>query len=275
LLIDLNYKYKELLELLQKEAPFIPDLTIVLGSGLGDFAKEVNIIKTLSTTELPRYPASTIQGHNGKIHFAKYDDKNILLFQGRIHFYEGYSLNKCILPVFIAYKLGCKKILLTNAAGGINAGLKPGDLMLHSSLNSIYFKKEMTELIGLASLEAKNKFTDFPSASFSNLIKNAAKKENIELKEGVYWFAKGPSYETPAEIKLIQEFGGDAVGMSTVHEAIFAAYLGMETASISCITNYAAGISPVKLSHDDVTETANLVKSVFERLVKRIISTAL
>jgi purine-nucleoside phosphorylase len=270
--IDLNYKYKETFELLQKEAPFVPELTIVLGSGLGDFADSVTIVKTLASSELPKYPASTIQGHNGKIHFIKYDSRNILLFQGRIHFYEGYSLSNCVLPVVIAHNLGCKKILLTNAAGGISPSLVPGDLMLHTSLNSIFLKKEMTELIGLASLDSRNEFVNFPSSSFTDTIRKAAKQENIELKEGVYWYSKGPSYETPAEIKLIQRYGGDAVGMSTVHEGVFAAYLGMNTASISCITNYAAGISPVKLNHKDVTDTANLVKAVFERLVKRIIS---
>jgi purine-nucleoside phosphorylase len=270
--IDLNFKYKELIELLQKESPFVPDLAIILGSGLGDFAQSVKVIKTIKTSDLPNYPVSTIQGHDGKIHFGSYEDKKLLLFQGRIHFYEGYSLNQCVLPVFIAHKSGCKKILLTNAAGGINPTFKPGDLMLHSSLNSINLKKELTELLGLASLDARNNFIDFPSPFFLELIRKAALEEKINLKEGVYWYTKGPSYETPAEIKLMRTFGGDAVGMSTVHEAIFAAFLGMETTSISCITNYAAGISPVKLSHNDVTETANLVKTIFERLVKRIIS---
>jgi purine-nucleoside phosphorylase len=271
-LIDLSFKYKELIEILRKESPFIPHLAIVLGSGLGDLAENIKVIKTINTGNLPGYPVSTIAGHKGKIHFAEYDKKNLLLFQGRIHFYEGYSLNQCVLPVFISHKLECKKILITNAAGGINPKLKPGDLMMNVSFNSSYLKKEITELIGLASLEARNSYINFPSSIFSDLIRKAAIEEMLNLKEGIYWFAKGPSYETPAEINLIRKFGGDAVGMSTVHEAVFAAYLGMEAGIVSCITNYAAGISPVRLSHDDVTETANLVKKDFERLVKRIIS---
>jgi purine-nucleoside phosphorylase len=271
-LIDLSFKYKELIDKLRKESPFIPHLAIVLGSGLGDLAENIKVIKTINTGNLPGYPVSTIAGHKGKIHFAEYDKKNLLLFQGRIHFYEGYSLNQCVLPVFISHKLDCKKILITNAAGGINPKLKPGDLMLNVSFNSSYLKKEITELIGLATLEARNRFVNFPSSSFCDLIRKAALDEKIDLKEGIYWYSKGPSYETPAEIRLIRIFGGDAVGMSTVHEAVFAAYLGMEAGIISCITNYAAGISPVKLSHSDVTETANFVKTVFEKLVKRIIS---
>jgi purine-nucleoside phosphorylase len=271
-LIDLNFKYKELIEILLKEFPFIPQLAIVLGSGLGNFADNLKIIKTVKTKDLPDYPVSTVAGHEGKIHFAKYENKDILLFQGRIHFYEGYSLNQCVLPVFISHKLDCKKILITNAAGGINPKLKPGDLMLNVSFNSSYLKKEITELIGIASLEIRNRFVSYTSQSFFNIIRKAASEENITLKEGVYWYVKGPTYETPAEINLIRNFGGDAVGMSTVHEAVFASYLGMEAGIISCITNYAAGISTVKLSHSDVTETANLAKTDFERLVKRIIS---
>ncbi|MCX6149867.1 MAG: purine-nucleoside phosphorylase [Ignavibacteriales bacterium] len=271
-MVDLHFKYKELIQILEKESLFIPDISIVLGSGLGDFAESVDTIKTISTSDLPNYPKSTIPGHQGKIHFAKYSGKNILLFQGRIHFYEGYSLNQCILPVLIAHQLGSKKILLTNAAGGINVNFKPGDLMLNDSFNSINIKKELTDLIGLGSLDTRNRFIDFPSSLMNEKFRKAALEEDITLQSGVYWFTKGPSYETPAEIKMMAKFGADAVGMSTVHEAVYAAHLGMDVGAISCITNFAAGISPVKLSHNDVTETANLVKATFERLVKRIIS---
>ena len=271
-MIDLNFKYKELIEQLRSEISEEPYLAIVLGSGLGDFVKNVKLIKSYSTSGLPGYPPSTIQSHEGKIHFAEFSGKRLLIFQGRIHFYEGYPLWQCILPEFISYKLGSKKILLTNAAGGINPMLEPGDLMLAASFNGISIKKELTDLIGLASIEEKKYFYDFPSSSFNENIKQAALTEKIYLHEGVYWYTKGPSYDTPAEIKMIKKFGGDAIGMSTVHEAVFAGYLGMETSSISCITNYAAGISGKKLDHQEVTETANRVKDKFERLVKGIIS---
>ena len=270
-MVNLNFKYHDLIESLHKEIPSKPDMALVLGSGLGDFVKNVNLIKSISTSDLPGYPPSTIQSHEGKIHFAEFSGKKLLIFQGRIHFYEGYSISLCILPAFISAKLGCGKILLTNAAGGVNPLFQPGDLMLTSSFNGISIKKELTELIGVASIESKNYFFDFPSESFNKTIRSSAVEEKINLLEGNYWYTKGPSYETPAEILMIRKFGGDAVGMSTVHEAVFAASLGLETSAISCITNYAAGISSRKLDHQEVTETANKVKDKFERLVKRII----
>jgi purine-nucleoside phosphorylase len=269
--LNLNSKYKELAHSLKEIVPFTPDIALVLGSGLGDFASSVNLIKSISTTELPGYPPSTIVGHEGKIHFAQYQGKKLLLFQGRIHFYEGYPISDCVLPAFLSYKLGCKKIFITNAAGGINPDLHPGDLMLALSFNATGVKKEMASLIGTLSDTGANYLRDFPSTEFNNIIRKAAIQENIDLKEGVYWFSKGPSYETPAEIRMMGKFGGDAVGMSTVHEAIFAAYSGLSVGSVSCITNYAAGISIGKLYHAEVTETANIVKEKFEKLVKRII----
>jgi len=271
-MIDLNFKYKDLLNSISKDKPFVPELALILGSGLGDFAESVTLHKTISTLELIGYPPSTIPGHEGKIHFAEYACKKLLLFQGRIHFYEGYLISECILPVFISHKLGCKKMFLTNAAGGINSNFNPGDLMLAVSFNGINIKKELTELIGISSLKGNLNFFDFPSKSFNDLIRSAALEEKIDLKEGVYWYTKGPSYETAAEIQMIRKFGGDAVGMSTVHEAVFSAYLGMETSSVTCITNFAAGITDKKLNHTEVTETANRVREKFERLVKRMIS---
>jgi purine-nucleoside phosphorylase len=272
---DLNFIYKELSGHLGKISPFGtegPDIALVLGSGLGYFADKVNTIFSVSTAGLPGYPPSTIAGHEGKIHFAEYEGKKLLLFQGRIHPYEGYKIEECILPVWVSHKLHCKDIFLTNAAGGINFNFHPGDLMLILSFVGAAIKKELTSLIGLADVNSKNGLLDFPSPGLNRLLKQAALEEKIELKEGVYWYTKGPSYETPAEIRMMRIFGGDAVGMSTSHEALFASYLGMNVASVSCISNYAAGISPRKLSHAEVTETANLVSEKFENLVKRFIT---
>ncbi|MGE5681279.1 MAG: purine-nucleoside phosphorylase [Bacillota bacterium] len=271
-MINLKFKYESLIKNLKDRAPFVPDLAIILGSGLGDFVSQVNTVEKIPTDTLENYPASTVHGHAGNICFSESNGKKLLLFQGRIHFYEGYHISECILPVYLSHQLGCKKILFTNAAGGINPNLSPGSLMLNSSFNSIYLKKEITELIGLASKAVKDRFLDFPSKKFSNLIHQAAIEEGILLHEGVYWYSKGPSYETPAEIKMIRKFGADAVGMSTVHEGVFASYLGMDVASISCITNFAAGITQFKLSHEEVTITANMVKTIFEKLLKGIIN---
>ncbi len=270
--IDLSFKYKDLLKQINEVKPFEPEIAIILGSGLGDFASSLDVKKSISTEDLPGYPPSTVTGHSGKIIFAKAENKKLLLFKGRIHFYEGYKIYECVLPVFITHKLGCSKILLTNAAGGINRNYSPGDLMLACSFNGIDIKKELTQLIGLPTNDVKSAFINLPSSQLNNVIKKASIKENILLQEGTYWFSKGPSYETPAEINMMYKFNGDAVGMSTVHEAIFAASLKMEASSISCITNLAAGISDTKLSHAEVTETANRVKSKFERLLKRTIS---
>jgi len=271
-MIDLNFKYKDIIKEVESHSPFTPELAIILGSGLGDFDTRVKVIKEIPTTSIKGYPASTVEGHKGKIIWGEHENKKILLFSGRIHFYEGYHISDCILPPFIAYKLGCRKILLTNAAGGISAFLKPGDLMLNSSFNGIQIKKELTVLLGLTNSEKKNAFLSFPDTDLCNRLKKAAEMEDVLLKEGVYWYTKGPTYETPAEVKFISKFGGDAVGMSTVHEAIFAASMGMKSASVSCITNYASGISDQKLSHNEVTETAQKVKKKFASLVKRFIT---
>jgi purine-nucleoside phosphorylase len=269
--LNLNSKYKETADSIKMNAPFKPEIALILGSGLGEFASTVKVHNTFPTTQLPGYPPSTIVGHEGKIHFAEYKGKKLLLFQGRIHFYEGYPISDCVLPAFLSSKLGCQRIFITNAAGGINPAFHPGDLMLAVSFNASSIKKELSSLIGTLSEDGINYLKNFPSREFNDTIRKAAREEEIDLKEGVYWFTKGPSYETPAEIRMMGKFFGDAVGMSTVHEALFAASLGMEVASISCITNYAAGISTSKLDHSEVTETANIVKGKFEKLVKRII----
>ncbi len=270
-MVDLNSKYEGLIKVLQKQIPFTPEICIILGSGLGDFADKVETVTSIPTSSLPNYPKSTVEGHKGFIHFAKYSNKNLLLFQGRIHFYEGYPLSECLLPAHIARKLDCKWLLLTNAAGGVNMNLHPGDLMLNTSFNAFAIKKEITNVLAVASVEEKNKFLKFPSPKLNSIIKQAAEKEKINLKEGIYWYGKGPSYETPAEIQMCAKFGADAVGMSTAHEAVYGAKLGMEVSSISCITNYAAGLTTKKLDHSEVIDTANKVKLDFERLVKKTI----
>ena len=271
-MIDLNFKYEKLIKYIEQEIPFAPEIAIILGSGLGEFSDSLETKKVFNSEELPGYPVSAVEGHASQIKFAVYDSKKIIIFKGRSHFYEGFKLSECLLPVFITQKLRCKKLILTNAAGGIKQNLVPGDLMLSTSFNAIGLKKELAELIGLASVETRNYFLNCPSKELNNVIKKSAVKEKIKLVEGVYWYSKGPSYETPAEIKFIEKFGGDAVGMSTVHEAVFGASVGLEIAAISCITNLAAGISAEKLSHDEVKKTAEKVMHKFSRLLKKVIT---
>jgi purine-nucleoside phosphorylase len=269
-MVNLNAKYKELVDYLNKNAPFVPDLSVILGSGLGNFAEKIKIVKELSSDEIPGYPPSTVEGHSGKIYFGEHADKKLILFKGRLHLYEGYSLSQCVLPVYITHRLGCSRMLITNAAGGANPDYKPGDLMLAESVSGLMIKKELTDLVGLASVEGKNNMVNFPSAELNAVIKKAAAEEGIELKEGVYWYNKGPAYETPAEVRMAFYSGSDAVGMSTAHEAVFGASLGIKTSVISCITNYGSGVTGNKLNHLEVIETANLISSRFERLVKKI-----
>ncbi|MGD8778276.1 MAG: purine-nucleoside phosphorylase [Ignavibacteria bacterium] len=271
-MVDINFKYAPLIEELNKHVPFVPDIVIILGSGLGEFAGKVDVLKSLPTASLPGYPASTVAGHEGKIHFAKYENKKLLIFQGRIHYYEGYKLSECIIPVHISNKLGCKKLLITNAAGGINYDFEPGDLMLVQNFNSINILNELSGLIGLANVEQRNRLLDFPSKELNGKILEASSKESIDLQKGSYWYVKGPSYETPSEIRMYSRFGADAVGMSTVHEAYFAHVNKIKVCSISLITNKAAGYTSEKLSHSEVIEVANLAKEKLERLVKRFIT---
>lgn len=271
-MIDLGFKYRDAISYLKKETPFTSDVAIVLGSGLGNFADSTKKIKTISTSEIPAYPSASVEGHKGLIHFVKIDDKKLIIFQGRIHFYEGYNLSDCVLPVLLTKKIGCNKIIFTNAAGGVNKNFRPGDLMLVESFNSINIKKELTELIGISSLEAKNNFLNCPSSRMNKIFKEGADEFGISLNYGNYWYSKGPSYETPAEIQMISKFGGDAAGMSTVHEAVFASSLNMEIAIVSCITNMASGISKQKLSHTEVTETAKNSSEKFALLLKTAIS---
>jgi len=273
--VNLKIKYRDLINRVVSLAPFKTESAFVLGSGLGDFAETVTKVKSIPTGELIGYPKSTVEGHKGFIHFCEYENKRFILFQGRIHLYEGYDLDQSLIPVLLAKELGVKNILLTNAAGGVSDNLHPGDLMLISAFNTINIKKEISQVLGISTFNEREFVRhNFPSKILYNKLIESALVENVFLKEGVYWFNKGPSYETPAEIQMVKNFGIGAVGMSTAHEALYAAMLGMEVVSFSLITNYAAGISPVKLSHAEVIETAEAVKPKLERLIKRFIITS-
>ncbi len=270
-MLDIKFKYNDLLKKLESEAPFQPETALILGSGLGEFANSVETVKSIPTDTLKGYPQSTVQGHKGYIHFSEYKGKKLLIFQGRIHFYEGYKMYECLLPVLISNKFGCRYLILTNAAGGINSGFVPSDLMLINSFNAISVKKELTQFKGIANRREKDLLLNYPSKKITDAVIRAAVMDKLDLKEGVYYFTKGPSYETPSEIQMMAKTGNDAVGMSTAHEALYAITLGLEVAAISCITNMAAGISKIKLDHQEVMDTAEIVKDKFERLIKNTI----
>lgn len=257
--------------ILEKIKNFKPVTGIILGSGLGDFADEYCDI-AISYNDIPGFEASTIKGHKGRLVFAEINGKKVVMMQGRFHFYEGHSIQKVVFPVKVMKKLGVKNLIVTNAAGGINTTFKPADLMLIT--DHINFMSA-NPLIGPNDDELGERFPDMSEVYKKTLIEtaiNCSKKLDIELKQGVYMALSGPTYETPAEVKMFRTMGADAVGMSTVPEAIVANYCGMNVLGISCISNAAAGISGVALTHQEVIEATESVKSKFKSLLVEIIS---
>lgn len=245
---------------------FKPVTGIVLGSGLGDFADNFDGIK-IPYEKIPGFEKSGVSGHKGCLVFAKIYGHNVMMMQGRYHYYEGWSVQTVTYPIKVMKKLGAENLILTNAAGLLHKDFEPGDLMLI---------KDHLNLTGTNPLIGKNDDTVGPrfpdqtevySKELRELAKTVAKNHNIELKEGVYCGLTGPTYETPAEVKMYRALGADAVGMSTVSEAIVANWCGLKTLGISCLTNFAAGISEQALNHAEVIETADKVKENFEKLL--------
>lgn len=249
---------------------FKPEIGIILGSGLGDFAKNFPSI-SIHYSEIPEFEISTVKGHEGQLVFAEIQGKKVVLMQGRYHFYEGYSIDKVVYPIKVMKQLGVKTLIITNAAGAINKYFKPADLMLIS--DHINFMGT-SPLIGENDENLGTRFPDMSEVYKKDLIKIAqdcAKESGIELRKGVYAACTGPSYETPAEINMFKILGADAVGMSTVPEAIVANYCGIKVLGISCISNYAAGVQQIALSHNEVMEVTNMVKEKFQLLLMKIL----
>nr|WP_131927648.1 purine-nucleoside phosphorylase [Effusibacillus lacus] len=249
----------------------VPAVGLVLGSGLGVLAEEVQDAIRVPYGEIPHFPVSTVEGHAGQFVFGTFAGKFVAMMQGRFHYYEGYSLEQVTFPVRVMKQLGIDTIIVTNAAGGINPEWEAGDLMLirdHLNLTS------QNPLIGHNEADLGPRFPDMSDAynrELRELVKQVADKLGIGLREGVYAGLTGPSYETPAEIRMLRKLGGDAVGMSTVPEVIVAKHMGMRVIGISCISNMAAGILDQPLSHDEVMDTAERVKSKFSSLVREIV----
>ncbi len=248
-----------------------PTVGCVLGSGLGAFAEEVEERVAIPYSEIPGWPVSTAIGHAGKLILGKVGGTPVAVMAGRVHFYEGYSIQQVVFPTRVLGALGVKSLLLTNAAGGIHPGFKQGCLVLlcdHLNLQGA------NPLIGPNDESVGPRFPDMSevySTEFRELAHSAARELGIELYEGVYAGLSGPSYETPAEIRYLRAIGADLVGMSTVPEAIVAAHMGLRTLAISCVTNLAAGISPEKLSHKEVMETGERVRGDLTALLRKIL----
>ncbi len=254
----------------EKIQDFQPEIGIILGSGLGDFADGFESI-IIPYNDIPGFEKSNVQGHKGQLVFAQINGKKVVMMQGRYHFYEGYSMQTVTYPVKVMKKLGVKTLIITNAAGAVTPEFNPGDLMLIT--DHINFMGT-NPLIGKNDEALGTRFPDMSEIYSKELIQKAeaiAQKLNINYQKGIYAATTGPSYETPSEIKMFRLLGANAVGMSTAPEAIVANYCGLKVLGISCLTNYAAGVSKTPLNHQEVIDTANRVKENFKNLLSEIL----
>lgn len=246
---------------------FVPDIAVVLGSGLGDYGKEIRVEAELSYTEIEGFPVSTVPGHAGKFIFGFVGEAKVVCMQGRVHYYEGYPISDVVLPTRLMKMLGAKILVLTNASGGINPSFTAGDFMMLTDHISLFAPNP---LIGPNLEQLGTRFPDMTSVydcELQDILLETAEENGIALKKGIYAQLTGPSFESPAEIQLLHKLGVDAVGMSTVVEAIAANHMGMKICGISCVCNLAAGMSPNPLTHDEVQEAARIAAPKFKQLL--------
>lgn len=270
---NLMKKLKEAKDYIEKQTKGMPlEVGLVLGSGLGDLAKEVKNPVIIDYKNIPNFPVSTVAGHAGRLVIGELQGKNVLCMQGRFHFYEGYSMDLVVFPIQVMKMLGIKYLILTNAAGCVNVNWKPGTLMMI---------KDHIKLVAECPMRGHNedelglRFFDMSRAydpDLQKIVRKVAEKNGVPITEGVYMFFAGPNFESPAEVRAARILGADAVGMSTVPEAIAAAHCGLRTIGISCMTNMAAGILDQPLGHEEVMETGLRVKGEFSALIRGIVS---
>jgi purine-nucleoside phosphorylase len=266
-----NQWFEETAEYIKARLIDIPDTVIVLGSGLGILADEIKNPIVIDYTEIPHFPKSTVVGHAGQLICGLLNYVPVLAMSGRFHYYEGYDINQVTYPVRVFAKLGVKNLILTNAAGGVNLNFEPGDLMVI---------KDHINFSGVSPLRGPNldefgpRFPDMSNLydeELLRIIEECSGEMGIMINEGVYAYLQGPNYETPSEIKALRTLGADAVGMSTVPEAIVGRHSGLKVAAISCITNMAAGILPRPLDHNEVKEVAEFASRKFISLVTALV----
>ena len=266
----MNPIYEKLLscvDSVRKVTDFEPEVAIVLGSGLGDYANDIKVECEIDYKEIKGFPVSTVPGHAGKFIFGYVGDVKVVCMKGRVHYYEGYPISDVVLPTRLMRMLGAKILFLTNASGGINPSFTAGDFMMLTDHVSIWAPNP---LIGPNIDELGTRFPDMTHVYDTNLrkiIEETAAKEGISLKQGIYAQLTGPSFESPAEIKLLHKLGVDAVGMSTVVEAIAANHMGMKICGISCVCNLAAGMTDNPLTHEEVQAAANEAAPKFKKLL--------
>lgn len=266
----MNEVYNKLMtcvESIKKKIDFQPEVALILGSGLGDYADEIQIEQTIAYTEIEGFPTSTVAGHKGRFVFGYVNQVPVVIMQGRVHFYEGYPMSDVVLPTRLMGMLGAKKLILTNAAGGVNFEFQPGDFMM---ITDHITTGVPSPLIGPNLDELGARFPDMSevySKRMRDIIRKTAEELQIKLQEGVYVQFTGPAYESPQEVKMSRILGGDAVGMSTACEAVAANHMGMKICGISCVSNLACGMSDQPLSHKEVQEVADRVAPLFKQLV--------
>ena len=266
----MNQMYEKLKQchgFVRKKTDFVPKVAIVLGSGLGDYAECIHVEYELPYGEIEGFPVSTVPGHAGKFIFGFLDEIPVVCMKGRVHYYEGYPISDVVLPIRLMKLLGAEILFLTNAAGGVNTSFHPGDLMMIKDHISVFAPNP---LIGPNIDQLGTRFPDMSHVydrELQDVIVKTAKENRIFLQEGVYAQLTGPSFESPAEIRMLRGLGCDAVGMSTVVEAIAANHMGMKICGVSCICNLAAGMTATPLSHKEVQEAADAAAPNFKKLV--------
>lgn len=264
-------KLEDCCRYIRGKTDFRPQVALVLGSGLGNYAERIKVESVVDYREIEGFPVSTVPGHKGRFVFGYVGEVPVAAMEGRVHYYEGYSMEEVVLPIRLMKMLGAKVLFLTNAAGGIQEGMQPGDFMVITDQISSFVP---SPLIGANVEELGERFPDMShiyDKDLQELLKDCGKRLKISLKQGVYIQLSGPNFESPAEIRMCKAVGADAVGMSTACEAVAANHMGMKICGISCISNQAAGLCKEPLSHADVQEMADRAAPSFERLVTEAI----
>ena len=265
--MEIMDKLERCLAAVRQKTDFVPQLALVLGSGLGDYGREVDVETVIPYQEIEGFPVSTAPGHAGRFLLGRVAGVKVAVMQGRVHYYEGYPMQDVVLPARLLGLMGARALLLTNTAGGVNYTMAPGDLMLLRDQITCFVP---SPLIGPNEDRLGVRFPDMSHVydeELSGIIRAAAARCGISLKEGVYCQLTGPQFESPAEIRMLRMLGADAVGMSTAVEAVAARHAGMRVAGVSCISNLACGMTSAPLTSEEVNETAARVADRFTRLV--------